>query len=212
MINIVCLDISQIDEDGYGRLFAQASPERQRRADRYPRREDKIRCVAADALIRYAVEQALNISEFTVVQDALGKPCVQGKEDFHFNLSHSGRWVVIAYGDSPVGIDVQQMQPDVQKDGIARRWFTVDEQNDLFDAHGDNRTRRFFQIWTAKESYLKYLGVGLRRSLDSFSVVPDGSHLGVRLNSLFLDDHCMTTCTQDENTTIKHLRVQELIK
>lgn len=212
MINTVCLDISQIDEDGYCRLFAQASPERQRRAERYLHREDKIRCVAADALIRYAVGQTLDISEFTVAQDSFGKPYIPGREDFYFNLSHSGRWVVIAYGGSQVGVDVQQMQSDIAKEDMARRYFTVDEQNDIFDAHGDNRVKRFFQIWTAKESYLKYLGTGLRRSLGSFSVVPDGSHLGVRLNSLFLDDHCMTTCTRDDHTTITHLSVQELIK
>lgn len=210
MMNVVCFDISKIDENYYQHLFSQASPDRRSRAERYPRREDKTRCVAADALIRYAVGQMLKISEFTVAQEADGKPYIVGREDFHFNLSHSGSWVVIAYGGSPVGVDVQQIRVSAEAENLARRFFTPEEQAFIFDADGDWENR-FFQIWTAKESYLKYLGTGLRKPLNSFSVVPEGAHLGIRLNTTFLPGHCMTVCTQDAHTVISHLSVQELM-
>lgn len=208
MINVVRCDISQIDEERYRRLFSQASPERRSRAERYLRREDKIRCIVADALIRYAVEQALKVSDYTVAQDTNGKPCILGREDFHFNLSHSGRWVVIAYGDSPVGVDVQEIRMDTKTESIARQFFTTEEQEYVFQSAKNCCTERFFQIWTAKESYLKYTGTGLRRPLNSFSAVPDGSHLGVRLYSTFLDNYCLTLCTSDADTTITNLSVQ----
>lgn len=212
MIDVACFDISQVDEATYRRLLLQASPERRARAERYLRREDQIRCVAAYGLIRYAVKKTLNISDFTVTQDAGGKPCILDRTDFHFNLSHSGRWVVIAYGNSPVGIDVQEIRMDTGKESIARRYFTAKEQEFVFQSDGNCPAERFFQVWTAKESYLKFTGTGLRRPLDSFCVVPDGAHLGVRLHSTFYDDYSMTLCTTDEDVTITNLSVQQLMK
>ena len=209
MIHVVCCDIESIGIDEYRRLFDASPAERQERARRYVRQEDKVRCVTAHALVRYAVEKALNLSEFTVERDEWGKPHIQGREDFHFNLSHSGSWVVIAYGESPVGVDVERIRMEAGKENIARRHFTPEEQEYLFSA-GEENGERFFEIWTAKESYLKYLGTGLRRSLNSFSVVPDGTGLGVRFTGRRLGDSYLTVCTRQEDITFTQLTPGQL--
>ena len=82
MIDILCADISQISEADYARLFEIASPQRQVRANRYVRWEDKVRCVVADALVRYAVNTSLGISEFTVSQDDGESRIFRGKRVF----------------------------------------------------------------------------------------------------------------------------------
>lgn len=166
MIRIVCWDISGLDRETYERLYAQSTPERRARADRYRRHEDAVRCIAAEALVRRAAGGSV-----TVVKDEGGKPRLAGREDFHYNLSHSGRWVVIAWGGSSVGVDVEKMDMDAGKEQIARRFFSREEQDDIFAAEGDLRSERFFQVWTGKESYLKYLGTGLRTPMDAFSVL-----------------------------------------
>ena len=209
MIHVICCDIGHMDEDEYRRLFDASPAERQERARRYVRQEDKVRCVTAHALVRYAVEKALNLSEFTVERDEWGKPHIQGREDFHFNLSHSGSWVVIAYGESPVGVDVERIRMDSGKENIARRHFTREEQEYVFSA-GEENGERFFEIWTAKESYLKYLGTGLRRSLNSFSVVTDGTGLGVRFTGRRLGDSYLTVCTRQEDITFTQLTPGQL--
>lgn len=209
MIHVVCCDIESIGIDEYRRLFDASPVERQSRAEGYLRQEDKVRCVAAHALVRYAVEKALNLSEFTVERDEWGKPHIQDRPDFHFNLSHSGSWVVIAYGESPVGVDVERIRMDAGKENIARRHFTPEEQEYVFSA-GEENGERFFEIWTAKESYLKYLGTGLRRSLNSFSVVPDGTGLGVRFTGRRLGDSYLTVCTRQEDTTFTQLTPGQL--
>ena len=193
MVEVLCVDISRMGEEEYRVLFDRASPARQARAERYLRWEDRLRCVVADGLIRYVVKKALGLSEFTVAVDDLGKPYIQGQEGFYFNLSHSGDWVVIAYGDCPVGIDVQQMRSDCRREQRISKFFAEDEA--AYILGGGNR---FWEIWTAKESYLKYLGVGLRKDLDSFSVLPDGAHLGVWFQREFFGDYCMTVCAAGE--------------
>ena len=211
MVYVSCFDITQIQNSDYEMLYDRALPERKARADRYLHREDKVRCIAADALLRRAVWDLLSVRDFEVVQDAFGKPHLKNAENFHYNISHSGRWVVIAYADAPVGIDIQEMRMNAGKEDIVRRHFTDDEREYVFRTEGSRRAERFYQIWTAKESYLKYLGIGLRRALNSFSVLHDGMELGVRMRSLCLGEYCMTLCSLKQSHTMQMLTLEQLL-
>jgi 4'-phosphopantetheinyl transferase len=171
MTHILSINISGIDDSAYLTLYDRATNRRKQRADRYLRQEDRIRCIVAGALLHLAVQKAVGIAEYKIETNPFGKPMVKGAADFHFNLSHSGQWVVIAYGSSPVGIDVERICWDSGKENLARRYFTADEQDYVFGQEPQRCAERFFEIWTAKESYLKYIGTGLRKALDSFSVL-----------------------------------------
>lgn len=187
MIRVICGDISPLTEPEYQRLYEKATQDRKLKADRYRRQEDSLRCVAADALLRYA----LGNSDYVIEKTSSGKPFIRGRENFHFNLSHAGNWVVMAYGHSEVGVDVETVRMDTNIEAIARRFFAPEEQSFVFQEEAD-RHQRFFRIWTGKESYVKYLGTGLNMDLASFSVLsmdqgirihhrmlPDGSHLSL---------------------------------
>lgn len=166
MIRVICTDISALDPSQYQILYEKASPERKARADRYRFRDDAMRCIAADALLRYA----LGIRDYSVEKTPSGKPFIREREDFFFNLSHSGSWVAIAFGGSEVGVDVQAYRADTNMEAIARRFLTPEEKEYVFGEKECLR-QRFFEVWTAKESYLKYLGTGLKKDLRSFSVL-----------------------------------------
>lgn len=184
MIKIDCFDISGLTEQEYFRLYRLATGQRRLQADRYQRQEDKIRCVCADALLRNALQR----SDYTVETNQHGKPHLIDVEGFQYNISHSGPWVVIAYGNTPVGVDVQQPRSQGLA-GIAQRFFTPDEQT-YVKTHGEG----FFRIWTAKESYLKYLGTGLSQSLKGFSVLED---LGVNFYFERLRAAHLALCTEE---------------
>lgn len=205
MIRVICTDISGLSPSDYQALYEKSSDERKMRADRYRRREDSIRCVAAGALLRYA----LGTSEYTVEKTPDGKPFIKGKECFHYNLSHSGRWVVIAFGDSEVGVDVEELRADADIEAIARRFFTTEERHYVFEAEQDQR-QRFFEIWTGKESYLKYLGTGLKTDMTAFSVLspePD-----VRLHHRTLTDGSwLSLCTTENDYLFELLDAQRLL-
>lgn len=200
------VDISPLGDEGYQRLYALASPRRKARADRYFRREDSIRCVTAEALLRYAVSRQLGVTSFTVEQTPAGKPFLPAYPDFCFSLSHSGSWVTIAWGSTPVGIDVERLRMDSGKEQIARRFFHPDEQAYLFENNADFE-KRFFQIWTMKESYLKYLGTGIDRSLASFCVL-DLPELCFHCS--FLQDAAMTLCCREQTVNMECLAIEQL--
>lgn len=206
MIQVYTVNVFNIDQQEYETLYSLASPERKTRADHCRSWENTACCITAEALLRYAVKQALGLSEFTQEMNPHGKPGIQGREDFHFNISHSGHWVVLAWGSSPVGIDVQKPGMEARQEQVARRFLTEEEQRFVFQS-GDNRAQRFLEIWTAKESYLKFLGTGLQRSLNSFDVCTMSSP---RFYTCWLEESCMTLCTTEKSFQISEIRGESL--
>lgn len=201
MTHILCADVSSADEDIYNRLYEKSSPERKSQADRYLRHSDKLCCVTAHALLKYV----LGTEDFQIEKQAHGKPCVKDRKDFFYNLSHSGRYVVIAWGPSEVGVDVQQHDVSVGAEAIACRYFTTDE---CAYVRGD--LPRFYEIWTKKESYLKFTGKGLKKSLGSFSTLLADS--GIRYRHRYLDGgYSLSLCTTEKNDTFELLDIQQLI-
>lgn len=98
-----------------------------------------------------------------------GKPYFPLHKDFHFNLSHSGHYVVCAVGDEPIGVDIQKI--DAKKGRrVADRFFVTEEKEILNQASEAEFERLFCRFWAAKESYLKYLGTGLQGGLSSHAV------------------------------------------
>lgn len=209
MVTIFYTDISSVDHALYGRLYASADTQRRLRADRYLQFADKVRCIAAGALLRYAVCKRLGPMEFETETDEYGKPYIKDAPGFHFNLSHSGKWVVIACGTRAVGIDVERINASASIEGISGRFFTPDEQAFVFHSSQD-QAKRFFEVWTAKESYIKYQGKGLSMGLPSFSVfsVKDVRFYPIPIES----DYAMTLCTEDPAYSVVPLSPEALLE
>jgi 4'-phosphopantetheinyl transferase len=131
---------------------------------------DMQRTLLGEVLIRAIVREfkGLPQDQINIAITGEGKPFLKGVDDFHFNLSHSGDWVVMATSGHEVGIDVELIQ--TAKYEVAQRFFTSDECRALDLLSGTEKTEYFYSLWTAKESFLKYLGKGLTRALNSFSV------------------------------------------
>nr|WP_244491575.1 4'-phosphopantetheinyl transferase superfamily protein [Paenibacillus jamilae] len=86
---------------------------------------------------------------------------------FHFNVSHSGKWVVCAIDDHPLGIDIEQLRPiDFE---VGRVCFSDTEYDALMHQDAESRLSYFYDLWTLKESFVKAEGQGLTLPLKSFS-------------------------------------------
>ena len=82
----------------------------------------------------------------------------------------TGRWVVCAISQTAVGVDVEQVRPfDLV---LAWRFFHRHECAALAVQPAAAQHDYFFRLWTAKEAYMKALGLGFQRDMASFSVAP----------------------------------------
>lgn len=118
---------------------------------------NKRRSMAAGMLIKDMCDR-LGISDPVVGRDKHGKPYIEGHPKVCFNLSHSGEYAVIAYGDRPVGIDIQKAR-DV-KEAFARRIMNEAEYSGQ-DVPDMTDSKEICRIWTIKEAYSKLIGIGL---------------------------------------------------
>lgn len=90
------------------------------------------------------------------------------KERIHFNMSHSGDYVVIAVSDAPVGIDIEHKTRNYSQ--IAKRCFCKGEYEDMIELPMERQPKRFLEIWTMKEAYIKWNGKGMQILFHSFDV------------------------------------------
>ena len=86
-----------------------------------------------------------------------------------FSVSHSGPYWACVVADRPVGLDIQ-MHKGGRLEDIAGRFFHEKEAAWL-KVQG---IEHFFDVWTAKESYVKWTGQGIDRYFNEVSVVEEG--------------------------------------
>ena len=90
-----------------------------------------------------------------------------------FSRSHTKGYEVVCFSDSGIGVDCEDIRrwdgDPGRPEKIAKRYFTGDER-DYIAFGGASSAERFFEVWTAKEAYMKYTGRGFSEGFRSFSV------------------------------------------
>lgn len=95
-----------------------------------------------------------------LVEGRNGRPELDGHGGLSFNLSHSGRFVLIAIAEGRmVGIDVEAWAP-VDLEAVASLVFSPGEQRELAACEEPGRAHAFFRCWVRKEAVLKAEGSG----------------------------------------------------
>ena len=146
------------------------SEERRNRILRFRKPLDEQRSLLADLLVRSRICDLLQMDneEIHFDYENHGRPFLRGADGFHFNASHSGKWIIGAFSSLPVGVDVQRI--GIVNIRLAKRFFSEQENADLLKRSEENRADFFYELWTLKESYLKAIGSGLTVPLSSFTV------------------------------------------
>ncbi len=129
-----------------------------------------------ETLTRRLIAQTWGLSskDYQIKKGEHGKPYlnIHGLSA-HFNISHSGDYILCAISDQKVGIDIEQWS--LPRLNVAKRFFHPHEF-EIIDKTTDQKLKQklFFNYWSVKESYLKYTGKGLSNQLSSFEVCFDG--------------------------------------
>ena len=172
-VNLEC----DFDINKFRALMTYCSKEKIERIKKFYNYEDALRCLVADILVRYVINTIYKIENRKIVfyQNKYGKPFIKNFANIHFNVSHSGSWVVCAVDNTHIGIDIEQIKPiDVT---IAEYFCQKCEIDDLMNKTKVAKLLYFYEIWALKESYTKMKGEGLNIKLDSFSIKHSKSDL-----------------------------------
>lgn len=116
--------------------------------------------------------------------EEFGRPFIRGPADglgLDFNLSHTRDYAACVVTDGArCGIDIELIRPPSYLMPIARRQFASEECAELEKLEEEARLRRFFELWTEKEAWVKARGQGLRLA----TTLCIGQVPGVRLHRL----------------------------
>lgn len=139
-------------------LWPLLSKQRAQKVDKYRYFKDRKLSALAYILLRYALIEEKGIDEKVEFEfGPYGKPFIKGMPELQFSLSHSAEGIVCGLANSPVGVDIADIDPtnlDCVKSAMH-----PSEQHAI--KLSNDKARTFARFWSMKESYLKHTGTGI---------------------------------------------------
>ena len=182
-VRLYAADISA-DDEFYEKWYGLMPKKRRAASDRFKNEADRHRCIAAYALLVYALREVVRDTGIDVGTDAAGLldkgiADIAGDDNgkpyltdipVSFSISHSGKRVAVAVSPMDVGCDVECKNRNAL--GIARRFF-ADSEYRMLCGIDDSAVQdiEFTRLWTLKESVVKCSGEGIRHEFSDFSLV-----------------------------------------
>ena len=142
-MELVRLLIADIDlaKSHYHYLFKNISEEQKEKALRFKFEKDQLRCLLSSYLIS-------QLSNSELKKNETGKPYFENGP--YFNISHSGKYVIMAISNNEVGVDIEE---NVEKNMDVLLKIFNEAESKMIKEHAD-----FYYLWCAKESLIKCMG------------------------------------------------------
>jgi len=204
MLKVYVADCSPLlSPQELARALPYIDPLRQEKIRRLVTAEKKAQSACAGLLLNHL------FGDTSYESGANGKPHLTAEGGVHFNLSHSGQYVVCAVSDTDVGVDIESVSPI--RAAVMRRCFHEEEQQWI----GDDASR-FTRLWTMKEAYMKLLGTGFSLPPKDISLtVPPKNGYDSALNchwQLLEWDYPITVCCgAGESCEVIHINIKDLL-
>jgi 4'-phosphopantetheinyl transferase len=211
---VILMVIPELALCEYDSLFQYVSYEKQECVKRFRDFQDAQNCLLGDILARIEICCAMNFSnkQLEFATNSYGKPYLTNSANIHYNISHAGYYVTCVISDEPVGIDIECVKPvDIQ---VADRFFSQNELAYVLSSSNDLWIQRFFEIWTKKESRIKWEGKGLSKDLPTFSVLDSSKTSQVFYHQVYKNETtvCHVCSNKQEAPTVKIINTNTLLK
>ncbi len=159
----------------YPYFMGLLSIEEQQKAARFKFIADQSRYAICRGILRLLLAAHLSQPPQAIqfCYHAQGKPMLDTQYHsllIHFNVSHSQALGLIGLSENYlIGVDVEYRR-SLNWQELAQRFFSPEEQELLQKSPLADQETLFFQLWTAKEAYLKAIGTGLSGGLNQVQI------------------------------------------
>jgi 4'-phosphopantetheinyl transferase len=155
------IDLYQIDLDQQNADLNVLSDDERQRAEKHRSNHYAV----MRTVMRSILGQLLNLapSEVPIWIEDGGKPYL-AERNFEFNLSHTGRYGLIAISQLPLGVDIERFRPQANRLAIAKRVMPEDAIARIEAAEDSDCI--FYEEWTQLEARHKCTGIGIFDQLD----------------------------------------------
>ena len=179
-------------------LLKNVSEKQKEKALNYKNEKDQTRSLISSYLIN-------QLSKDELLTNEMGKPYFASGP--FFNVSHSGKYVVMAIAEKEVGVDIEEC---VEKDmSMLNRIFNEAEVK-MLKEHAD-----FYYLWCAKESLIKCMGssIGHIKEMPSLPLNGLKTYKGkdYQCRAFILDKHIVSITREgSEEFTVQLEKVDKL--
>ena len=110
-----------------------------------------------------------------------GRPKIANKKNrnFDYNISHSGNWIVLAYGEGMIGVDIEKIKP-IDTD-VGNSCFCPVEIGHI-KKDSNEELKNFYRFWVLKESFIKAIGKGVSFPLKDCYFLLDNNKIKINFN------------------------------
>lgn len=122
-------------------------------------------------------EYRLDIDKLNLYYNEFNKPYFN---EFEFNISHSGNYILIGISQNKIGVDIQQMNGSIDYKKMARK-INCDSDDAL----------KFYQRFSSLEAFYKKEGLGLKPSLLN-------NQVKVNYQNLIDNEYVVTVCVDND--------------
>ena len=145
IVRLVVLDI-ELAFHHQKKLLEKVNDKQKEKAFGYKNETDQIRSLASSYLIN-------SLSSEPLLFNDTGKPFFENGP--FFNISHSGRYIVMAVSNKEVGVDIEE---NVERNMSALIRIFNEAEAKMIKEHAD-----FYYLWCAKESLIKCMGSSISK-------------------------------------------------
>ena len=179
-------------------LLKSINDEQKEKALSYGQDIDQIRSLISSYLKNQLSQEALSKTK-------QGKPFFENGP--YFNISHSGRYVLMAVSSSEIGVDIEEIK-NRDMSSLARIFNEAEAK--VIKEHQD-----FYYLWCAKESLIKCMGstIGAIREVPSLPLNGLKTYKGIdyQCQAFIYDNHIVSITREGkEEYQIKTIKVEHL--
>lgn len=121
---------------------------------------------ASELLKKYYLAKLLGKApnDLQFITTKYGKLYLTNEDNYYFNISHSGQYIILAISNHEIGIDIELGERILESEVMAMSKNFCDENEQKLIAGNKNR---FLKMWVKKEALMKYQGTGFMSEEDT---------------------------------------------
>lgn len=170
VLKYIIKNLHDFSKQDYKESFSYMTSLRKEKVIRY-KDEDRKKCtLAGEFLVRQLLSDTSGKTKesFIISADKNGKLFCENQHDLYFNISHSNGMVAAVISDEEVGIDLEVIRPYplaltkkiCNEEELLYIFGHLPDETEFTENASKDTLHRFFEVWTAKEAYLKCIGTG----------------------------------------------------
>ncbi|NHA37349.1 MULTISPECIES: 4'-phosphopantetheinyl transferase family protein [Staphylococcus] len=128
---------------------------------------DKVNYLISHSIVNIFYCNLMNysIDKLNYYHNPYNKPYIKNKNNINFNISHTSGCSVVAFSHADIGIDVENIERNIEFENIIDYYFCDFEKEYI-----NSDSVKFFEFWVAKEAFLKCIGYGLVKGLKNANI------------------------------------------